>query len=648
MPRPSDKDDTSVKAGILKRYPHEPSNLTLAPIRERSRGKVNDEDVDFCYRLERRDYHHTGALYDCLSWQTCQNSNTDDIVTIGVKYIVAIHPIGGRASDKHSLIFVDPLKSKSGGSQTPVLGLRTVTIVNPPEDLVSDFLCPEEPEHLFVGPNSSTPNLRIIVSSGSGIDLASDIWCNHLQPLLEHFSLSQDTDYAVHHTTSETSIAELTASTLLPRAVRGIAQTIILLSGDGGVSDLLNAILSTSPRAATETLATNTNATPFAPGYVKPTLVLLPCGTNNALAHSHFITSNRITKHSTHGLRILLLGTPEPLPCFRATFSPGARLRTPPAQAQDRLVPLSRFPRGENSRGQEQGEADEGLPTLHGAVVASWALHATLTANIASSNTSAPNSLALNQRLNTAAEAALYPTDKDSGPHMYKGKVTLFDAARSLPCGGGSIECEIIPRRELVRREHVFVLATCCAFLEEGCEVSPDSTYGDERMKVVEFGALDAPDAEAEAERGDCDGGGGGGAGGDISAAAEVKREEAPSTRPSDEIMKVIQAFYNRGTHVQDLRIGYHSIKRMKIEINDTENDELQRRFCVDGKIIVVEKGGWMEIEAREPVLDLVAMEWEGSELSLGREEELTRTGSLSFPMELPSEGLEFPVDEVR
>lgn len=72
--------------------------------------------------------------------------------------------------------------------------------------------------------------------------------------------------------------------------------------------------------------------------------------------------------------------------------------------------------------------------------------------------------------------------------------------------------------------------------------------------------------------------------------------------------------------------------------------------------MVELEKAGWVEVEAMdhytEGVLDLIHMEWEGSELSVGEEQTLIKTGSTSYSVEFApddeSKVWQPPVDEVR
>ncbi|GAB7357859.1 hypothetical protein MBLNU230_g0030t1 [Neophaeotheca triangularis] len=641
--------NAGVKAEILRRYQNAPIDIELSPLRDSSRGQVNHEDADISYHLERRDYHHTGQVFDCLSWEipgdnvsaSTQNSNV-----IGVGYIAGIHTVGGRASSTYNLIFVDPLP-RDKGNHAPALALRTIEVFKPPEDLVSDFLCPEEPSHLFVAPTDGTPNLHIVVSTNIGTDLANNAWCDLLRPLLDHFTLSQRREYSLHYAASRDTILELVTSTLLPRAKRSIAQTIVLLSDDNGLTDLLNALLSTSPFTAAENLSKTHEQEIITPpsSYVKPVLCLLPCGHKNALAHSNFLTSNRISQHSTFGLRALLLGKPEPLPYFQATFSRGAHLITDRGKDGASLRKIRKRAR----LGDKAESAVDGVPTIHGAVVASWALHASVTVDEASTNSGAPTS----RSFRSALEEYLRNEDTVIAPRVYKGNVTLFDSTRHLPISSGWSDGGATEEKQLLRPEHTFLLATCGAFLEEGFEMSPMHRFGSGGIGIVEFGQLyprggeeTNKEKQGEERKGE----------GEKEVEGEGEGEERASRiRHDNEIKNIINAAYNGGQHDRDKRVGYHSARGLRIEIPEDQDDERQRQFCVDGMIVAVEKGGWMEVEEvdcyRNGVLDLVGMEWEESELSIGEEQEFAQNGIRSYPVDpaLLDERLsESPVDEPR
>lgn len=296
---------------------------------------------------------------------------------------------------------------------------------------------------------------------------------------------------------------------ILPNAKDGIAQYVLLLSGDGGIVDIVNSLLSYDRTAI----------------YKNPTISLLPLGTGNAMANSSGITGD-----NTLGLSTMLRGSPRAVPLFRAKFSSGARL----------LV----------NHGQDERELHgvfDGTPAAYGAVVCSWGLHATL---VADSDTAEYRKFGV-ERFKMAAKEALHPSD-GSLPHAYKGKVAIRQRREQA--------WHVLPRNG-----HGYVLATLVSQLEAGFTISPASRCLDGSLRLVHFGQLSGQDA-----------------------------------------MDIMGKAYQGGKHVEDDRVGYEEIEGLRIDFD--EDDARWRCVCLDGKIIRVEKGGWVEVHGRvEGVVDLVS-----------------------------------------
>jgi diacylglycerol kinase family enzyme len=196
---------------------------------------------------------------------------------------------------------------------SPTELIRT-PITHPPAALLDGFLLSTLPAHL----DPECSDITIIVSSASGGGAAASFYENIVAPLCEALDLLPD----VIRTTSPTSISE-TVAALAERT--GKPSTILLLSGDTGVHEAINAINGPSP----------------------VTLAIFPLGTGNALANSYHVVRGHSPLHS------LLFGSPKPLPTFTATFSPGTRW-------------------------VHGGAAVE---SVRGAVVVSWGFHASLVAD---------------------------------------------------------------------------------------------------------------------------------------------------------------------------------------------------------------------------------------------------------------------------
>jgi len=308
-----------------------------------------------------------------------------------------------------------------------------------------------------------------------------------------------DSQYNVLRTESTESVVDFARTTLLPAANAGKRQTVLLLSGDGGIVDTVNGLLEDGKRSGT---------------YTRPTLAQLPLGTGNALFHSlHKPTSPSLPSIYIQGLRTVLRGAPKPLPIFRATFSPGARLLTNEARTASPL---------KNN-------------TLYGAVVASYGLHSTL---VADSDTTEYRKHG-DKRFGLVAKDLLFP-EGGTKPHGYLAEVTLFQYGHKEPVN---------------RTEHGYVLASLVSNLEKTFTISPDSKPFDRALRVVHFGALSGEDT-----------------------------------------MNIMKAAYNAGQHVKRDDVGYESVESMRIEFKEPGENWKWRRCCIDGLIVGVEEGGWMEV----------------------------------------------------
>ncbi|KAI4182551.1 MAG: hypothetical protein L6R41_005916 [Letrouitia leprolyta] len=369
------------------------------------------------------------------------------------------------------------------------------------------------PEHLKVSPEADgSPNLHVIISVRSGVGEAQRFFDDVLIEALSTIGLRQEA-YNVHTTTSENTITEITEQILLPRANKGIPQTILLLSGDGGIVDIVNTLL-ISKRSEE---------------YKKPTIGLISMGTGNALANSTFLQQDL-----TRGLRTISRGRPHPLPTFTAHFSPGSVLLTNEGQS---TVPLPPSPTGQGG-------------IMHGVVVCSWALHASL---VADSDTTAYRKFG-SQRFQMAAKELMASAD-GSRPHVYDGKITLFKI--------GDKDQEY--SEEISETKTSYIVATLVSNFEKSLCISPYSRPLDGQLRVLRFGDI-----------------------------------------PAEDVMRLIGMAMQGGGHEKDAMALYEPVNALRIQMD--EEDGRWRRVCVDGKIVQVEEGGWIEVrKGKEEVVDLVA-----------------------------------------
>jgi hypothetical protein len=251
----------------------------------------------------------------------------------------------------------------------------------------------------------------------------------------------------------------------------------------------------------------------------------MPLGTGNALFHSLHRPSP-LPSIYIQGLRTLLHGNPKPLPIFRASFSPGSRFLS------------------------NEGQTATPIPnnTLHGAVVASYGLHATL---VADSDTTEYRKHG-DKRFGLVAKDLLFPED-GAPPHAYKAGVTLFKP------GGNEV---------IQRKEHGYILASLVSNLEKTFTISPASKPLDTQLRVVHFGATSG-----------------------------------------NKTMEIMKEAYNDGHHVgmdwEDEQgtgnVGYEEVEGLRIEFQEKGEDWKWRRCCIDGLIVGVEEGGWVEVRRVKP-----------------------------------------------
>jgi len=434
---------------------------------------------------------------------------------IGYQDVIAVLPTTAlQDPQKHgcpALVYLEKPEPNGPENQEPHIVAKIEHIRDPPHSLLEKFKIAEVPQHLSVpaSPHDRC-NLHVVVSIKSGTCKANSFFDNVVHQTFEALGLSQQ-QYEVHRTTSERFIGDFTRDVILSRANQGIQQTVLLLSGDGGVVDIINALLR-APRGL---------------DFVKPTIGLVAMGTGNALANS-----SGLLRDSTKGLRSFIRGKPHNLPTFTAKCSPGSELLTNEGRRSEHLP-------------QEGGY----FGVLHGAVVCSWGLHASL---VADSDTTDYRKYG-SERFQMAAKELLYPSD-GSKPHSYRGRVTLFrmnEGGREYP-------------EYLDRSEHMYILATLVSNLEEKFMVSPRSKPLDGQLRLVHFGALS-----------------------------------------SDEILRILGMASSGGGHIREAVVGYQTIEGMRIDLH--EPDSRWRRICVDGKIVQVGEGGWIEVRKESHnVLDLV------------------------------------------
>lgn len=398
-------------------------------------------------------------------------TNSDDLSQLNHDQIVFILPAtrtkvpSGDGYLIYSLIEASPETIKIDNSdgvdekQQPFKLEVTHASQLPKDPDLAQLLLPQHPTD-GEGSQLPPPHLRsdthIIVSTRSGIRLAVPFYEVVLRPLLDALGLEdgpkseQGYRYEVTITENEHTIRDFASTHLTKDRTR--MRTIVLLSGDGGVVDLLNGIGEAQEHHDTNEV---------------PTVGILPLGTGNALFHSlHKLEYGRYPEGKgpsslVLGLRTLFTGRPERLPTFRAEFSRGAKLIGAPK-------PIVKDGEVEDEGGKGLKEVDH----LVGAIVASYGFHASL---VWESDTPAYR-VHGDKRFGMAAGELL----KES--HAYDADVEVRLK--------GQEEFKPLVRKGRGEEggKYDYVLATMVSNLEKTFTVSPDSKPFEGQLRLVHFG----------------------------------------------------------------------------------------------------------------------------------------------------------------
>lgn len=361
----------------------------------------------------------------------CTSLQSGSTISIPLDDIICVLP-DGHPGEGYKLLFLQ----KPLGSQGACSCLESTMVTWMPSTVLSAYLLKSNPRHL------QECNVHIVISTPSGTGNGKNLFHHVLQPFLSHLQVNH---YRVHETKSPRTISDLARSTFLPSALAGIPQTIILLSGDGGLLDIINVF------------HTSTDAS-----LVPPNIALMPTGTGNAMANSIGLLA-----YPKSALVALIQGKSMPLPTFAANFSPGAQHVIDEGRSR---APLNTdFPSGSRSS------------VIYGAVVASWGIHAAL---VADSDTVEYRRFGAD-RFKMAAKELLYPSD-DAETHRYNGTIDLIkydDPAKK----------EVV--QTLKDTEHMYMLATLVSRLEKDFVISPGSFPLDGQLKLIHFAPVPPDEA---------------------------------------------------------------------------------------------------------------------------------------------------------
>jgi diacylglycerol kinase family enzyme len=317
------------------------------------------------------------------------------------------------------------------------------------------------------------------VSTKSGTGLALKFWEAVVKPLLvllagEQQSKGASEDHHLLITQSAQSVKDFArgrwarkhAAAAKAAGSVPVPETIILLSGDGGVVDLLN---------GSDDETQTADAAPIS----LPTIALLPLGTANALFHSlHkplYISSAQDGTGAPASplalaLRTLIRGRPAPLPSFRADFTPGSRL-------------VSYSP-NEGAAGFEESSIsrhDTAVSHLYGAIVASHGFHAQL---VWESDTP-------EYRRHGSSRFGMVAAELLRESHPYRADVSFSPPAGAADAHVKTIQPPTASTTDAtsdVPSTFSYILATLVSNLERTFTISPASRPLENDLRLVHFG----------------------------------------------------------------------------------------------------------------------------------------------------------------
>lgn len=197
-----------------------------------SDGTYSDSDTESSatnYGQPGEDDAHSTYIYrdGALSWGQSMLKD-EDIITVT------------EDGDTYTIFSLAPADPDATGHS---FELRTTHATTLPKEFLNRHLFQTLPDHLL-SPNT----LHVLISTLSGTGLAPRFFDEVLHPLLKAIGLP-DKNYVVLRTTSTESVKEFAQSVLLLNANAGSRQTVLMLSGDGGMVDTINGLLGEIPRS---------------------------------------------------------------------------------------------------------------------------------------------------------------------------------------------------------------------------------------------------------------------------------------------------------------------------------------------------------------------------------------------------------------
>lgn len=473
----------------------------------------------------------------------------------------------------------------------PPFKLAQSQVADVPQDIPSHLLVEQIPEHLLGGPSRK---VHVLVSTGSGTGRAAAFYEAALRPLLGALGLTAASEGAGAISGAEGRNRYNLVATTDGQSIRkfgrtfvdenhgtasddnfGVTHTIVILSGDGGIVELLNSKAPADGASSSEGRDRKRSPQP-------PLVAILPLGTGNALfnsLHKLVVEPPAPSSSLVQALRTLLTGAAAPLPSFRADFSPGSRLITyQEGQQGSKKNGDASADSGDVVEVEEHADA---VSHLRGAIVASYGFHSQL---VWESDTPA-------YRRHGAQRFGMVAKELLEESHAYDAVVEITttnveDGSSSSSSYAKPEEGKRKKKKKINRDRHAYVLATLVSNLEKTFTISPASRPLDGRLRLVHFGDVGG-ERTMEVMMRAYDGG----------KHVGMRWGEAPAAAEAadDEVGVVAGAETEKE---EEQVVGYEEVGEVKITTR--ELDPRWRKVCIDGTIVELPQGGSMTVTVED------------------------------------------------
>lgn len=172
-----------------------------------------------------------------LTWESTKILD-EDVITV-------INTLGGTA--EYTIFSLEAVSGEGDAAKKAPFKLRTTNAMILPQDYLDRFLFTSLPAFL------QDKKVSVLISTLSGTGLAQAFFDDVLHPLLRAIGF-EDSKYTVAKTKSTDSVKEFAQFSLIDDANEGKEHTVLMLSGDGGIVDIINAMLQGKERSRYDTL----------------------------------------------------------------------------------------------------------------------------------------------------------------------------------------------------------------------------------------------------------------------------------------------------------------------------------------------------------------------------------------------------------